>query len=244
MPLRIKAFLLHLSGSLALALLALALVFWVWYPAPLDKAVGVSHIFLLMLAIDVTLGPLLTLIVYKTDLKLLRIDLSIIIAIQLAVFGYGIYTIGAGRPAWIVYNVDRFDLVRIADIDTRKIAQATAEYRHIPWFGPGWVAANAPADVNANNDITFESVQGGPDLPQRPNLYQPLNTDLAQIRQRAKPLDALNLYNSTAQVQQTITKYPSADGWLPLRSNAKNMTVLINKASGAVIAVVDLRPWD
>ena len=62
---RIKAFLIHGLISISIALLVIGLVFFIWYPAPLAKAVGVTHIFLMMLAIDVILGPLLTLLVYK-----------------------------------------------------------------------------------------------------------------------------------------------------------------------------------
>ena len=240
---RIKASLLHLSGSIVLALLAVALVFFVWYPAPLNKAVGVSHIFLLMLGIDVVLGPLLTLVVYKTDFRQLRIDLGIIIIVQLAMFGYGMYTIAIGRPAWIAYSVDSFVLVRAAELDTRKSAEAAPEYRHAPWFGPGWVAANAPTDIAAKNEIQSEVLRGGPDLPARPNLYHPLNTDVVQMRQNAKALPALKAFNAAALVDQITARYPAANAWLPLHAPEQDMTVLINSASGAVVAVVDLRPW-
>jgi uncharacterized RDD family membrane protein YckC len=62
-PARIIAFLFHFSISCLLALLALLLVFFVWYPAPLHSAVGVTSIFLIVLGVDVTVGPLLTLVV-------------------------------------------------------------------------------------------------------------------------------------------------------------------------------------
>jgi len=56
---RLKFFLTHLSISLLIALLVIGLVFFVWYPAPLAQAVGVTHIFLMLLAIDVVIGPVL-----------------------------------------------------------------------------------------------------------------------------------------------------------------------------------------
>ena len=55
---RFRAFSWHLSASALVALLTLLLVFFVWYPSPLHEAVGVTHILLLLLAVDVTLGPL------------------------------------------------------------------------------------------------------------------------------------------------------------------------------------------
>ena len=62
---RIKFFLTHLSISFLIALLVNGLVFFIWYPSPLATAVGVTHIFLMLLVIDVILGPFLGLLVYK-----------------------------------------------------------------------------------------------------------------------------------------------------------------------------------
>ena len=60
MILRVRAFLIHLSASALLAVMALAVVFGLWYPAPLHAAVGVSAIVLLLVGVDVVIGPLLT----------------------------------------------------------------------------------------------------------------------------------------------------------------------------------------
>ena len=59
----------------------------------------------MLLAIDVILGPLLGLLVYKEGKKSLKFDLSVIILIQIAALCYGVFSIEQGRPAWLVYNV-------------------------------------------------------------------------------------------------------------------------------------------
>ncbi len=51
----------HLGISVAVALLSAALVFGLLYPAPYRAMLGVGPIFLLVLAVDVVCGPLLTL---------------------------------------------------------------------------------------------------------------------------------------------------------------------------------------
>ncbi len=56
---RIKFFLTHLFLSFLIGCLIVGLVFLVWYPAPLSQAVGVTQIFLMLLLIDVIVGPLL-----------------------------------------------------------------------------------------------------------------------------------------------------------------------------------------
>lgn len=242
MPARIKAFLIHLAASAAIALLALLLVFTLWYPAPLHTALGVTHILLLLLLIDVILGPLLTLLVFKVGKKTLVMDLTIIACLQLAALGYGLWTVAQGRPAWIVYNVDRFDVVTVVDIDSRQLDQADPSYRKAPWTGPQWVAAHRPDDAKQRNDILFEAVQGGSDIAQRPNLYQPLSTATAEIRQHAQPLTELNNTNDPATVSELLQNWPAATAWVPLMARQQPVVVLLD-ANSQVLAIVTLNPW-
>lgn len=53
---RIKAFILHLAISSIIALAIMVVVFYLWYPAPLHTAVGVTQVFLVLLVVDVVLG--------------------------------------------------------------------------------------------------------------------------------------------------------------------------------------------
>ena len=240
---RLKAFLIHLLISTCIAVAVIGVVFFVWYPAPLHTATGVTQIFLLLLTVDVVLGPLLTLIVYKTGKKTLIMDLTIIALLQLGALSYGVWTVAEGRPAWLVFGADRFELVRVPDIDQRNIGTHYL-YSSPAWTGPQWVGAANPIDLNARNDIIFESVSGGFDIYQRPNLYRPLQEMTASIQKYAQELSLLNEFNDDSDVQNAVKKYPAATAWLPLRAKDQNMVVLINKETAQVIAIVDLKPWD
>ncbi|MBV7561405.1 TfpX/TfpZ family type IV pilin accessory protein [Pseudomonas sp. sia0905] len=242
MPIRLKAFFVHLGGSSIIALLVLLLVFRLWYPAPLHVAVGVTNIFLLLLLIDVILGPLLTLVVYKAGKKTLVFDLAVIALLQLSALIYGLHAVADGRPAWLVFNTDRFDLVRVLDVDTRKLDQARPEFRQPSWFGPRWAIAVPPDDAVARTELLFETVQGGSDLPQRPELYQPLADNRERVKERLHLLPALQEYNSADEVNAAIGPWPEADAWLPLMAGVP-MVVLLHKETAEVVAVVDLRPW-
>lgn len=240
---RLNAFLIHLLISTCIAAAVIGVVFFVWYPAPLHTATGVTQIFLLLLTVDVVLGPLLTLIVYKTGKKTLIMDLTIIALLQLGALSYGVWTVAEGRPAWLVFGADRFELVRVPDIDQRNIA-TQALYSTPAWTGPKWVGADLPFDLKQRNDIIFESVSGGFDIYQRPNLYRPLQEMKASMQKHAQDLSLLNQFNANNDVQNIINTYPAATAWLPLRAKHQNMVVLINKEAAQVIAIVDLRPWD
>ena len=244
MPKRLKFFLRHLAVSLLIALFVISIVFFVWYPSPLATAVGVTHIFLMLLVIDVILGPLLGLLVYKEGKKTLKFDLGVIIFIQIVALCYGVFSIEQGRPAWLVYNVDRFELVRKNELVDTNIQQAQSEFQKPSWFKPQYVATEFAKDTQQRNDEMFAEVLGDISIAQRPERYVELTQAKNQIQQRALPLAELQQYNSKTEVEQTLAKYPKADAWLPLKANAEDMVVLINKESASIIKIVDLRPWE
>lgn len=240
---RVKFFASHLSLSILVALIIISLVFLVWYPSPLAQAVGVTHIFLMLLAIDVIVGPILGFIVYKEGKKSLKFDLSVIIFIQIAALVYGIFTIEQGRPAWIVYNADRFELIRKNEIIIEKSEDVKSQYQKASWFAPQYVAVEISKDMQQRNNDLFAEVLGGVSLAQRPERYVPITQVKNQIQKRGQDLVDLKKYNSPEQVDQIITRYPEANVWFPLKASAQDMVVLVNRERAEIIKIVDLRPW-
>ena len=240
---RLKFFLSHLSISFLIALFVVGLVFFIWYPSPLAQAVGVTHIFLMMLAIDVIVGPVLGLLVYKEGKKTLKFDIAVIIALQVSALCYGVYSIEQGRPAWLVYYVDRFELVRKNDIILDHIDQAQQKFQHVSWTKPQFVAIKSAKNVQQHNNDMFIEVLGGISLAQQPERYIELIQAKTQIQQRVLPLKELEQYNSKVNVKKTLAKHPKADAWLPLKANAVDMVVLVNRETATIIKIVDLRPW-
>ena len=239
---RLKFFFSHLVISFLIALLVMGLVFFVWYPFPLANAVGVTHIFLMMLTIDVIVGPLLGLLVYKQDKKSLKFDLIVIIAIQIAALCYGIYSIEQGRPTWLAYNVDRFELIRKNDIIQNGLKYAQPQFQQVSWFKPQYVAVNFAKDVKQRNDDMFAEVLGGVSLAQKPARYVDFAQAKEQIQKRAQKLELFLQYNNKTDVDKVLSKYPQATAFLPMKANAVDMTVLID-VKGQVVKIVDLRPW-
>lgn len=243
---KIKAFALHFSVSLVIVLISALIVWFVWYPAPLYKASGVNSIFMIVLGIGLIVGPLLTFLVSKPNKKSLRFDIVIIVIIQLAAFFYGLYQVYDGRPAWIAYNVDRFDLVRNNEIDNRKLLEALPVYLQVSKSGPLYVAAIIPKGKSEIiNQILFDEVGSGIAPSQRPELYVPLQQVEPNMSDRVRALSELNHYNDTAKVRDILSVYPEANGFLPLKANAISMTVLIKTDDQPkVVKIVDLRPWE
>ncbi len=241
---RLKFFLSHLLLSLLVALLVIGVVFFIWYPSPLATAVGVTHIFLMLLVIDVILGPLLGLLVYKEGKKTLKFDLSVIILIQITALCYGVFSIEQGRPAWLVYNVDRFELVRKNELVDTNLQQAKPQFQEPSWFKPQYVATEFAKDTQQRNDEMFAEVLDAISIAQRPERYVDLTQATTQIQQRALPFVKLEQYNSKIDVEKILARYPKADAWLPLKANTVDMVVLVNKESATIIKIVDLKPWE
>ncbi|PZO96781.1 MAG: type IV pilin accessory protein [Acinetobacter johnsonii] len=240
---RLKFFLSHLLLSFLIASVVVGLVI-IWYPYPLANAVGVTNIFLMLLAIDVILGPVLGLLVYREGKKTLKFDLSVIIIIQISALCYGVFSIEQGRPAWLVFHVDRFELVRKNDLILENIDQAQSQFQHVSWSKPQFVAVKSAVSTKQHQNDLFTEVLGGISLAQQPDRYIELTQAKNQIQKRALPLVELQQYNQKTKVEKTLAKYPKADAWLPLKANAVDMVVLVNKESASIIKIVDLRPWE
>ncbi|AUC06730.1 MULTISPECIES: TfpX/TfpZ family type IV pilin accessory protein [Acinetobacter] len=240
---RLNFFLSHLSISFLIALLVVGLIFFIWYPSPLASAVGVTHIFLMLLAIDVIVGPLLGWLVYKDGKKTLKFDLVVIITIQISALCYGLFAIERGRPAWLVFHADRFELVRKNDILLENIDQAQPQFQYVSWSKPQFVAVKSASSTQQRQDDMFTEVLGGISLAQQPERYVEFTQAKNQIQQRAVPVEELEQYNSKTEVNKTLAKYPNADAWLPLKASSMDMVVLISKEKAEVIKIVDLRPW-
>lgn len=63
------------------------------------------------------------------------------------------------------------------------------------------------------------------------------------IRNKVQNLNELEKFNPKQQVENILKKYPEANAWVPLRANAVDMVVLMDKNSAQVVKIVDLRPW-
>lgn len=148
MTLRLRIASWHLLGSVAAATCAWWLVFRLWYPPPFAELAGGAALFLLLVAVDVVIGPALTLVVAnprKRRSELLR-DLTVILGLQLLAFGYGLNTMALVRPVAIVFEYDLWRVVAANDIDVKELAAAPAALRNLPWGGPRVLAVVKPQD--------------------------------------------------------------------------------------------------
>ena len=246
---RWKAAAIHLSINALIALLAALLIFGVWYPQPYSQAAGADGLIVLLLGVDLVLGPMLTLVVFKAGKWGLKFDLALIAIVQASAFVYGLHVVAAARPAFVVANVDRFSLVAANDIDPADFAKASRpEFSHAPWTGPRIIGAALPTDVNERNALVLSSTRGGKDIDVLPQYYVDYASVAKDILQRAKPLDALYKENPDAQapIQAWLHSHQrSADSvrCVPLTARRATLTILLDKDSGTLLDALPIAPW-
>lgn len=158
---RYRAAAIHLAISAVIATATLAIMLLLWYPFPLFSAMGGTELIVLIVGVDVAIGPLITLIIFDTRKKELIFDLTVVAALQVGALGYGAYAMHSGRPVFTVFTDPQLAVVAAAEIDPEELAKASKEeFRHLSLTGPRLVAAEPPTDPDELSNITFASLAG------------------------------------------------------------------------------------
>ncbi len=165
--------------------------FVLWYPMGLYKVAGLDRLLIVMLGIDLTAGPLLTLILYRQGKKGLKFDLAVVAIAQLAFLAYGLNTLRLSRPVFLVGTPEVFTLVFASEIDEADLALAPRpEWRTLSWTGPRLVGTRMPADPAARRAVIEEFMAGGAGIERAPKYYRDLSTVAADIVRSSKAVDS------------------------------------------------------
>lgn len=238
---------IHLLCSMGIAVLAAILVFAVWYPYPYRELSGGRELFLLVMAVDVVCGPLLTAVLFnpaKPRAELVR-DLALVVAIQLAALAYGLYSVALARPVHLVFEVDRMRAVTVADVQPADLAKANAPWNTLPWTGPTVIGARGPKDLAEKNEDLDLSLQGN-ERSQRPHWWQDFALSRDAALARAKPVSLLRGKHplQAELIDQAIRDSGHAEAalkWLPLTSSRSlDWVVLIDGKTAIPVAYLPL----
>lgn len=105
---RWRAAAIHFSISLFVFVLLLAVILAVWYPGILFSVDGGWTGLRIVIGVDLVLGPLLTLIVFKSGKPGLKFDLSCIAIAQSVCMAIGMWIVYSERPIALVMAYDTF----------------------------------------------------------------------------------------------------------------------------------------
>jgi hypothetical protein len=243
---KIKASFIHLLISALIIGLFYLFVINVWYPGPYFQVSGLLSVMLMLIGIDLVLGPLLTFIVFKPKKPTLRFDLSVIAAIQIVALIYGGIAVYKGHPIYVAYAVDRFTLISVGEADPNN---SKYEDFNVSTFGkPKLVYAKMPAEQKLINKITLAAVYGGPDLENHSEFYEPIDKYKSEILKRSINLEKLLAFNDSKEKLQTFlkakNKKASDYAYLPLMGKAKVVLWVLDKKDAKPVGVLDIDPWE
>jgi hypothetical protein len=244
---RLKAFALHLCISLLVVGTGIAAMGWAWYPTPLAQLEGWFGLLMVVLVVDVVLGPTCTFLVCAPGKKSLRFDLMVIALIQASAFAYGIYTSAIARPVYLVFFKDRFEVVSAADFPKEELEAAKqTPFVHFPWLGPEPVTVVMPTDREEANRLVFSAMFGG-GLKVSPRHYQPYATTAAMAIAEGKPLSTIQ---AKAPRQAKIVedwlraegKEPGAVVFVPLKARLGYGLAMLDAKTGDILSMKGIDP--
>ncbi len=179
-PARRKAALAHLVASIAVVGGILAVPRFLWYPGALWPLSGIDRHLLLLFAAVLAVGPALTWLVYRSSKRTLRMDLAVVVLVQLLFLGYATAMLARLRPVYLVGMASHMELVRALDIDPADLALAPEERQRLPWTGPVLVGALPPGGA---------ALFGNDDHARRPVYYFDYSKIGPALAQRGQPAD-------------------------------------------------------
>ena len=198
------------------------LVFGLGYPYSCREMSGDRELFLIVVAVDVIRGPLVTLAVFnraKPPRELKR-DLAMVAMIQLAALGYSLWTVFAVRPVHRVLEYNRFRVVHAIDVPVELLNRTPPDLVALPLTGPTLLSLRAFRDANEQMEATLAALNGL-SLSARPDLWQPYAAARGDICQAAKPISELKtrFTAQSAVIDAAIAKTgrkPEILAYLPL----------------------------
>ena len=244
---RFKAAALHFLISLAVVASIISIMLTLWFPNAYFKLMGGKTLIYLIAGVDVLLGPLLTLAVFKAGKKSLTFDLTCIAILQVAAMSYGLYVTFTARPIFTAFNKDAFYVASVVDIVPSELAKGKkTEWRTASITGPRLVAAATPDKENKSETVFYEIESQMGVAQQYPRLYDDYANHKLDVIKAGKPLSVLA--KISFENKQAIDKFlsevkrPTLDFlFLPIYSATGEMSVIVDAKTGDFIQIIDAK---
>jgi len=245
---RFRAGFIHLLISAAIAAAVFLPIYFFWYPDVLYDYAGGKDLFLLIVGVDVTLGPLITTVIFVPGKRGLLFDLVVIGVLQVSALVYGVYVMFEARPVYIVFVKDRFELVRANTYPEGALDKPEAgKWAQLPVTGPKIIGVRMPTDPKEQFEVMVAGMRGL-DIHLRPKYYVEYRDVEAQARAKGEPLQTLRRRNPAhaAEVDALLKSLGRKEDdvrYLPLRAGKVDLSVIIDAKTGDIVRISSLKPW-
>lgn len=243
---RLRAFIVHFCASAAVIAVFAALLLLLWYPDPYIHVEGALKLLGIVFGVDVVLGPLLTLILFKPGKRGLKFDMSMILAMQFLALGWGMWTAYHERPAYMVFNVDRFTVIAQRQVDYANLSDTVA--RHGAGSGPVVVFAEKPADPKDVNRMWKDYVESGKDLPSYSEFYRPYAAHLPEVLAASMDPESSPYISDDgrAAARDYVAEHGGKLGdyaFFPVEGRKDSALAVVRRSDGELLTIIGVAPW-
>ena len=242
---KINAFAVHLAASLAIFLTLLYINLTQWYPQPLFKTDGGWNVLRIIIFVDVVLGPLLTLIIYRKGKPHLKLDMGVIILCQLIALVAGGWITYSERPIYVALDEGQLNsvaasLYKEAEGSPRSLDEYGSKNTRI-------VAVKVPENFDTQSKIYLRGVKQSLPIHVFSEIFgKAALHDFRQPDGKFLDLNALrkNRPESASEIKAFRARYPDANENFivtPFRSRYRYWAAVIDRESLQLVDVLDIR---
>ncbi len=245
LSMRTRIALRNLFISQLLIFIFLIFAYLRWFPYSLDKLGGFYDTALMLIFVDIILGPLLVFIVYKKDKKYLSFDINVLLGVQIIAFVYGAYALYLKHPTYMVFVNDHYKLVNASYSSPEKLNYSSLKTNF--FSKPILTYTELPKNENELTQfILGVDLLGKPDVQHRADFYKPHSQELSRIL--SKQLNKIDLFksqNAKLKLQQFLTKKGgnvSDYAFFPIIGNNQQRFLFVITNEGEAIGTLDINP--
>ena len=241
---RFKAFSIHFAISFLIFLILLYFILIQWYPDPLFSNDGGWRVIRIIVGVDLVLGPLLTLIVFKSGKPGLKFDLTMIALVQIIALSWGVWNTYNERPAAIVYTLDFF-----TPVPAYQLAEQGMTPDKLKQFGDSWpVLIYSDIKKEKQSEVLSESMKKAIPIYLLTDYYRKFSHEHKQVlldnsmnlEKYVETRPELKKIYQKALLHLNPTKTNTT--YLALHSREKWVTTIFDLDSMKIIDTMDIEP--
>ena len=240
---RWQAFSIHLALCAVLYVVLLYLILFHWYPQPYFAADGGWQGIRLITGVDLVLGPLLTLIVFKPGKPGLRRDLALIGILQTVAIVWGTWLVYEQRTAMVTYAYGSFYTLNPEQLRNAggKAIEVAEQAETIPPYG----FVRLPKDSRERTNFVIKTVLSGKLLQQLGDRYEPFGkSNFSEVLPQSHTPDRfLSLENNQKIVDRFLTRHGGtlADyAFFPLVGRYEEPLLALHRSDGRILDTLDI----
>lgn len=240
---RFKAFSIHFAISFVIFLILLYFILVQWYPEPLFSTDGGWRVIRIIIGVDLILGPLLTLIVFKSGKPGLKFDLTMIALVQVLALSWGVWNTYNERPAAIIYTLDSF-----TPVPAYQLLEQGITTEKLKQFGDDWpILIYLDIPKEKISEMISEAMRTGKPLYLLTKYYTKFSKEQAKVLKE----NSMDLEQYVEDKPELKKRYQQAlfsnstkmnTSYLALHSREKWVTIIFDLDSMRIIDTIDIDP--